>query len=95
MKSVFHLRVNGKVVEVLAAVHKTFLEVLREDLQLTGTNHKKTMRVHVARALRQLASAAPRCCARLVTPPVWRGEHALFCWCLGQRNWWRISAVLH
>jgi carbon-monoxide dehydrogenase small subunit len=39
MKSVFHLHVNGEAVEVLAPVHKTLLEVLREDLQLTGTKH--------------------------------------------------------
>ena len=39
MKSVFHLRINGEAVEVLAPVHKTLLEVLREDLQLTGTKH--------------------------------------------------------
>ena len=39
MKSVFRLRINGEAVEVLAPVHKTLLEVLREDLQLTGTKH--------------------------------------------------------
>ena len=39
MKHVFHLHLNGEVVEVLAPVHKTLLEVLREDLQLTGTKH--------------------------------------------------------
>ena len=30
-----------------------------------------------------------------IAPPVWRGEHALFCWCRGHKNWWRISAVRH
>src|SRR3989449_10049009 len=39
MKSVFRLRINGEAVEVLAPVHKTLLEVLREDLELTGTKH--------------------------------------------------------
>jgi carbon-monoxide dehydrogenase small subunit len=39
MQHVFHLHLNGEVVEVLAPVHKTLLEVLREDLQLTGTKH--------------------------------------------------------
>jgi carbon-monoxide dehydrogenase small subunit len=39
MKSVFQLHVNGEAVEVLAPVHKTLLEVLREELQLTGTKH--------------------------------------------------------
>ena len=39
MQHVFHLRLNGEVVEVLAPVHKTLLEVLREDLRLTGTKH--------------------------------------------------------
>ena len=39
MKHVFHLHLNGEVVEVLAPVHKTLLEVLREELQLTGTKH--------------------------------------------------------
>src|SRR5437867_9157610 len=33
------LRVNGEPVEVAFAPHKTLLEVLREDLQLTGTKH--------------------------------------------------------
>jgi carbon-monoxide dehydrogenase small subunit len=39
MKSIFQLHVNGEAVEVLAPVHKTLLEVLREELQLTGTKH--------------------------------------------------------
>jgi carbon-monoxide dehydrogenase small subunit len=33
------LRVNGEQVEVAFAPHKTLLEVLREDLSLTGTKH--------------------------------------------------------
>ncbi|MBI1851762.1 MAG: (2Fe-2S)-binding protein [Planctomycetes bacterium] len=33
------LRVNGEDVEVAFAPHKTLLEVLREDLGLTGTKH--------------------------------------------------------
>jgi carbon-monoxide dehydrogenase small subunit len=33
------LRVNGEAVEVSIASHKTLLEVLREDLRLTGTKH--------------------------------------------------------
>jgi aerobic-type carbon monoxide dehydrogenase small subunit (CoxS/CutS family) len=33
------LQVNGEEREVLAATHKTLLEVLREDLDLTGTKH--------------------------------------------------------
>src|SRR5438309_10972811 len=33
------LRVNGEPVEVAFAPHKTLLEVLREDLRLTGTKH--------------------------------------------------------
>jgi aerobic-type carbon monoxide dehydrogenase small subunit (CoxS/CutS family) len=39
MKSVLQLRINGEDVEVLAPVYKTLLEVLREDLHLTGTKH--------------------------------------------------------
>jgi hypothetical protein len=39
MKSVCHLGINGEAVEVLAPVHTTLLEVLREDLQLTGTKY--------------------------------------------------------
>ena len=39
MQHVFHLRLNGEVVEVLAPVYKTLLEVLRENLQLTGIKH--------------------------------------------------------
>jgi carbon-monoxide dehydrogenase small subunit len=33
------LRLNGESVEVSFAPHKTLLEVLREDLRLTGTKH--------------------------------------------------------
>jgi len=33
------LTVNGEATEVLFAPHKTLLEVLREELQLTGTKH--------------------------------------------------------
>ena len=33
------MRVNGEPVEVAFAPHKTLLEVLREDLGLTGTKH--------------------------------------------------------
>jgi carbon-monoxide dehydrogenase small subunit len=39
MKSVLQLCVNGENVEVLAPVHHTLLEVLREELHLTGTKH--------------------------------------------------------
>ena len=34
-----HLRVNGEEVRRLVPVHKTLLEVLREDMNLTGTKH--------------------------------------------------------
>jgi carbon-monoxide dehydrogenase small subunit len=33
------LRVNGEDHELFVAVHKTLLEILREDLDLTGTKH--------------------------------------------------------
>ena len=33
------LRVNGEIYEVAAPVHKTLLEVLREEMNLTGTKH--------------------------------------------------------
>lgn len=39
MKHVLHLRVNGQAHELYVDVHKTLLEVLREDLNLTGTKH--------------------------------------------------------
>jgi carbon-monoxide dehydrogenase small subunit len=39
VKSVLRLCVNGEDIEVLAPVHKTLLEVLREELHLTGTKH--------------------------------------------------------
>jgi carbon-monoxide dehydrogenase small subunit len=39
MKAQLELIVNGETREVLVAVHKTLLEVLREDLGLTGTKH--------------------------------------------------------
>lgn len=37
MKRILRLHVNGDEFEILAEVHKTLLEVLREDLSLTGT----------------------------------------------------------
>ncbi len=39
MKQILRLRVNGQDYEVYVPVHKTLLEVLREDLNLTGTKH--------------------------------------------------------
>ncbi|HEV2027524.1 MAG TPA: (2Fe-2S)-binding protein [Candidatus Dormibacteraeota bacterium] len=38
-REVVALDVNGERVEMLLPVHKTLLEVLREDMQLTGTKH--------------------------------------------------------
>src|SRR5215472_364001 len=38
-REVLNLRVNGEDHEILVPVHKTLLEVLREDLGLTGTKH--------------------------------------------------------
>ena len=38
-KELIRLRVNGEIREVYVPVHKTLLEVLREDLNLTGTKH--------------------------------------------------------
>ena len=37
MKRIIKLHVNGEEFEVLTEIHKTLLEVLREDLGLTGT----------------------------------------------------------
>ena len=37
--ALLHLRVNGEAHPVAAPAHKTLLEVLREDLGLTGTKH--------------------------------------------------------
>ena len=39
MKQLLRLDVNNEQVDVYTAVHKTLLEVLREDLNLTGTKH--------------------------------------------------------
>jgi carbon-monoxide dehydrogenase small subunit len=39
MKTLLALRINGEERDVLAAAHKTLLEVLREELNLTGTKH--------------------------------------------------------
>src|SRR5688500_1043439 len=39
MKTRVTLTVNGETRELLVPVHKTLLEVLREDLDLTGTKH--------------------------------------------------------
>ena len=36
---VLTLNINGEPAELLVPVHKTLLEVLREDMQLTGTKH--------------------------------------------------------
>jgi carbon-monoxide dehydrogenase small subunit len=38
-REVLRLQVNGEQSELLVPVHKTLLEVLREDLGLTGTKH--------------------------------------------------------
>ena len=38
-KQLLHLRVNGEPVEVAVPIHHTLLEVLRENLRLTGTKH--------------------------------------------------------
>ena len=37
MKQIIRLKVNGEEFEILTEAHKTLLEVLREDLGLTGT----------------------------------------------------------
>jgi carbon-monoxide dehydrogenase small subunit len=39
MKTLLQLHVNGELHEVYTAIHKTLLEVVREDLGLTGTKH--------------------------------------------------------
>ena len=39
MKALLSLSVNGETRDVVVAPHKTLLEVLREDLALTGTKH--------------------------------------------------------
>jgi aerobic-type carbon monoxide dehydrogenase small subunit (CoxS/CutS family) len=39
MKQLITLHINGEAVEVWTLVHKTLLEVLREELHLTGTKH--------------------------------------------------------
>ncbi len=39
MKQLITLRVNGEEHEAWVPIHKTLLEVLREDLRLTGTKH--------------------------------------------------------
>lgn len=38
-KQLLALKVNGEIYDVAVPVHKTLLEVLREDLNLTGTKH--------------------------------------------------------
>ena len=39
MPTLLTLKINGEERDVLAPVHKTLLEVLREELNLTGTKH--------------------------------------------------------
>ncbi|MCC6747747.1 MAG: (2Fe-2S)-binding protein [Deltaproteobacteria bacterium] len=38
-RTIVELRVNGRPMSVLVATHRTLLELLREDLGLTGTKH--------------------------------------------------------
>ena len=38
-KTLLRLRVNGEIHEVATEINKTLLEVLREDMNLTGTKH--------------------------------------------------------
>ena len=38
-RQLLHLRVNGEAYQVAVPVHKTLLEVLREDMGLMGTKH--------------------------------------------------------
>lgn len=67
MKQILHLRVNGQAFEVYVPVHKTLLEVLREDLNLTGTKHGC-----------ELGECGA--CTVLVTPPgAERGASVLSC----------------
>jgi carbon-monoxide dehydrogenase small subunit len=39
MKQILHLHVNGEDRDILAPIHHTLLEVLREEIDLTGTKH--------------------------------------------------------
>ena len=39
MKTLLNLTINGETHEIYTSVHKTLLEMLREDLALTGTKH--------------------------------------------------------
>lgn len=39
MKQILHLHINDQDQDVLAPIHHTLLEVLREELDLTGTKH--------------------------------------------------------
>jgi aerobic-type carbon monoxide dehydrogenase small subunit (CoxS/CutS family) len=39
VKTALSLRINGEARDLIVSVHKTLLEVLREDLGLTGTKH--------------------------------------------------------
>jgi carbon-monoxide dehydrogenase small subunit len=39
VKAALSLRINGEARDLIVSVHKTLLEVLREDLGLTGTKH--------------------------------------------------------
>jgi carbon-monoxide dehydrogenase small subunit len=39
VKQLITLRINGETHEVYTSIHKTLLEVLREDLNLPGTKH--------------------------------------------------------
>ena len=38
-KTILQLKINGEIFDLVAPVHKSLLEVLREELGLTGTKH--------------------------------------------------------
>src|SRR5260370_590546 len=57
LKAKIALELNGESVEVAFAPHKTLLEVLREDLGLTGTKHGCELRPPRRRRRRSMAAA--------------------------------------
>src|SRR4029078_171764 len=67
-----HLSVNGEAAETAVAPYKTLLEVLREDLDLTGTKHGCELGEGGACAAPLDGKAALSC---LVVGPECEGRH--------------------
>jgi carbon-monoxide dehydrogenase small subunit len=83
MKQVIRLRINGEDFEVLAEVHRTLLEVLRELLNLTGT--KRGCDMGACGACTVLVEGKP-CLSCLALAVAYQGKEILTIEGLGQNG---------